>query len=334
MRQNKNSSWLRVNKNNPCPICHKADWCLIAADRAAAICARVESAVEAGNNGAGWVHCLGDSVKPVVVRDVEVHFPLAAIERRDLAYSCLLSELTLSDFHRKNLYQRGLSDGDIADLGYKTISYDCTVEIVQRIKGLTRLAGIPGFYLENGAVKLSSPSGMLIPVRDTEYRIQALQVRCDDADKGKYKWISSNGKHLGCSSGTPIHVSHPEYLQNSEIWITEGALKADIAAIKIQRCILAVAGVANWRGIIPLILELKPSRIVVAFDMDKRTNEMVQCHCQDMEQELLQITNDVFEADWNPDYKGLDDFSTSSTISTTSTSSASFDIFRQISTKG
>lgn len=50
--------WLRVSARRPCPICARPDWCLIAPDGAAAICARTESPNRAG--GAGWLHRLRD----------------------------------------------------------------------------------------------------------------------------------------------------------------------------------------------------------------------------------------------------------------------------------
>lgn len=52
------NSWKRVTKRNPCPICERGDWCLVAADGTAAICARVESAKRCGD--AGWLHRLVD----------------------------------------------------------------------------------------------------------------------------------------------------------------------------------------------------------------------------------------------------------------------------------
>ena len=314
------TKWFKVSKNRHCPICDKPDWCLIAEDNTVAICARIESDIDAGSNGAGWIHRLESThptFKPIEYHDDVITFPLASISRRDLAYNCLLSELTLSGSHRDNLHSRGLSDLDILDLGYKTLFHDGRDTLVQRLSIPLKLAGVPGFYSDSGNVKLSGAPGILIPVRDIEYQIQALQIRCDNTDGGKYKWISSAGKHLGCSSGSPIHVSHPQYFANNEVWITEGALKSDIAAIKMQKCILAVAGVGNWHGIIPIILELKPSKIIVAFDMDKRTNEVVQRHCSDMVQALVNITNNVYEAEWDSQYKGLDDISTFSTNSTT-----------------
>jgi hypothetical protein len=48
----------RVSAADPCPVCRKPDWCLIAPDETAAICARVESARRCG--AAGWLHRLAD----------------------------------------------------------------------------------------------------------------------------------------------------------------------------------------------------------------------------------------------------------------------------------
>jgi hypothetical protein len=52
------SAWLRVGRARHCPICDHADWCLIAKDGTAAICARTESPRRAGE--AGWLHRLRD----------------------------------------------------------------------------------------------------------------------------------------------------------------------------------------------------------------------------------------------------------------------------------
>jgi 5S rRNA maturation endonuclease (ribonuclease M5) len=55
----KSSNWQRVNKQRPCPVCERPDWCLFAGDSQnpeAAICARVESSKRCGQ--AGWLHHL------------------------------------------------------------------------------------------------------------------------------------------------------------------------------------------------------------------------------------------------------------------------------------
>ena len=59
----KQTSWNRVRRDRRCPICGKPDWCLIAADRSAVICARIESDKPAGQ--AGWVHRLENDWTPI-----------------------------------------------------------------------------------------------------------------------------------------------------------------------------------------------------------------------------------------------------------------------------
>lgn len=52
--------WARVNKAMPCPVCQRHDWCMVAADGTAAICARLQSDKVVGQRGAGWLHRLAD----------------------------------------------------------------------------------------------------------------------------------------------------------------------------------------------------------------------------------------------------------------------------------
>lgn len=55
--------WIRVSKRNRCPVCDRADWCLISKDGTAAICPRVESDHAVGD--AGWLHRLNGSENAV-----------------------------------------------------------------------------------------------------------------------------------------------------------------------------------------------------------------------------------------------------------------------------
>jgi hypothetical protein len=55
------NEWQRVNKQYPCPICSKPDWCLYTGPNdspMAVICARVESSNRCGESG--WLHRLRD----------------------------------------------------------------------------------------------------------------------------------------------------------------------------------------------------------------------------------------------------------------------------------
>lgn len=304
------SKWVRVNRRNRCPICDKPDWCLISQDGEAAICARIDSDKPAGNKGAGWLHKLdaARTLRPLPKPTQHINQTLKAPpDMLDKVYGALLAELRLSETHRENLYHRGLTDAQIDALHYRTLPASGRLELVTRLQAIgMRLAGVPGFYLEAGQWQLAGPAGIAIPVRDTRGRTVGLQVRCDNALGGKYKWVSSRGFDAGCSPGAPVHVAGP-VSTNGEVWVVEGGLKADIAALKLGRVVLAVAGVGNWPGVVPIVRELRPKRVVVAYDMDKTSNPTVKLHSEALMGCLVRWGIRTFEADWDAHFKGLDD---------------------------
>jgi len=307
------NKWVRVTKHNLCPICGKPDWCLISEDGKSAICARTESDKPAGNKGAGWIHTLDNSMPlpPLNLKPDAKQTPKAAPDILGKAYGALLTALQLSKRERVNLQRRGFTDDDILRLSYKTLPMNGRRAIIQRLtaKGI-KLIGVPGFWLELGKTRLSGPAGILIPVRDTKSRIVGLQIRCHSTDNGsRYRWLSSRNYFAGCSPGAPVHVARP-VSTSREVWITEGPLKADIAALKLGRSVLAVAGVGNWPGVIPIIRELAPSRVIIAFDMDKLSNPVVNLHKDALITCLIRRGIRTFEADWDTHFKGLDDLLT------------------------
>jgi len=300
--------WVRVTKHNPCPICGKPDWCLASLDGKAAICERIESDRPVGSKGAGWLHKL-DSDTPLLKHrhDGAPQARKAPPEVLDAAYRALLSELSISTPHRDNLHRRGLTDEEIDQLGYKTLPVGGRHELVRNLtaKGV-ELAGVPGFYHGGGYWQLAGPAGMLLPVKSVKSQIAGLQVRCNNAASGRYKWLSSKNFPEGCSPGTPVHVAGTVSV-GGEVWITEGPLKADISALKLGRLVLAVAGVSNWLGAIPILRQLKPERVVIAFDMDKTANGAVRLHLDSLIAALIRRGIRTFEAGWDVTYKGIDD---------------------------
>ncbi len=306
------SKWVRVSRRNRCPVCDKPDWCLISQDGKAVICARNESDNPAGNKGAGWLHTL-DTARPLPLlkpRPEAKQTPKAGPDVLDMAYRALLQELSLSETHRANLQCRGLTDSEIHTLGYKTLPANGRRELVNRLQAV-KLAGVPGFYFEAGQWLLAGQAGIAIPVRDIRSRIVGLLIRCDRTEGGRYKWLSSRGFNAGCSPGAPVHVAGP-VSTNGEAWITEGPIKADIAALKLGRVVLAVAGVGNWPGVIPIIRELRPERVIISFDMDKNQNTAVRLHLDTLTACLIRRGIRTFEADWDTHFKGLDDLLTES----------------------
>jgi DNA primase len=301
--------WLRVNRQNPCPICRKPDWCLISYDRNACICARTQSDNRAGD--AGWLHsiCLDHPIPLKPIRSLSIQqIPLASAFIRDQVYRLLLAELGLSEDHRHKLLARGLTHSQLVIPNYATLMPYGRRRIIRLLtaKG-NKLGGLPGFYLDGDEVCLAGPAGILIPVIDLYNRVVGLQARCDDIQNGKYKWVSSAGLPFGCGSGSPIHVAQTPGIDFREVWITEGPLKADFAATKLKRQFLAVSGVSNWRGVMPIIQELKPERVIVCFDMDKNRNGAVRLHLDALTSCLIRNGFRTFEADWDSHFKGIDD---------------------------
>lgn len=64
------TKWVRVSREMPCPVCGRADWCLLAADKTACICPRTESAKRCGD--AGYLHRLTDTPRAWAPRRVTI----------------------------------------------------------------------------------------------------------------------------------------------------------------------------------------------------------------------------------------------------------------------
>lgn len=54
-----NANWHNVTRREPCPICHKPDWCSLSNDGRVCVCRRIESN-RPTKSGMGWIHWLRD----------------------------------------------------------------------------------------------------------------------------------------------------------------------------------------------------------------------------------------------------------------------------------
>ena len=178
--------------------------------------------------------------------------------------TALLALLTLTQAHKEHLRTvRGLTDEEIDGFGFKStppyhLCRELTKELMKR--GL-RVQGVPGFYVDdNGGwtVKFyQRTSGFLIPQRGVDGLLRGLQIRLDNPirddnapseKKGaKYLPLSSAGKKLGVTSGSPIHFVGDPHAR--VVYVTEGALKADIAHTLTGRTFAATVGANNTGGL-------------------------------------------------------------------------------------
>jgi hypothetical protein len=242
----------------------------------------------------------------------------APLEVRHRVYSEMLSLLGLSREHLHDLLvRRGLPM--VFAERYRSAPADGPERwrLCRRLqeRGFS-LEGVPGFYRrsKNGSEwwDLRVQAGILIPVCNPEGKIQGLQVRLDDpGDGGKYRWVSSAGLPGGVRVPALPHLAFPPgKVDLTRVWVTEGPLKADVAAYLLGRPVLAVPGAGAWRRAAAVLEALEAREAVLAFDMDKLENPAVAGAEASLASALRERGLRVYRARWGfrPECKGLDDY--------------------------
>lgn len=241
-------------------------------------------------------------------------------------YSTLLSMLSLIPAHRTHLREkRGLTDEQIDRLGYKSTPppYLCHALTERLIKQGCEVHGVPGFYVnENGKWTVrffKRTAGILIPYRGVDGTILGLQTRLDiplrneddppDKVGVKYLTLSSADKPMGTTSGSPIHfIGDP---CSRVVYVTEGALKADIAHMLMNRTFVAIVGTGGTAGLKELFAFLYRNgteEIIEAMDMDKHSKPGVQRGASQVYLLAKEFGMNCRRLTWNPNYKGIDDW--------------------------
>lgn len=240
--------------------------------------------------------------------------------------SLLLSMLTLTPAHRKHLnIKRGLSDEQIERFCLKSTPppFLCRSITARLIKAGCTVQGVPGFYVDdtgNWTVKFyQRTSGIIIPIQGLDGLIQGIQVRLDHPIKNKddppeksgtkYLTLSTAGKRMGTSSGSPVHfVGDP---CSRVVYVTEGPLKADIAHVYMHRTFVAISGANNvpqLEGIFSFLSKNGTELIIEAADMDKYQNKMVNKGTSKIYLLASKYGMECRRLTWNPNYKGIDDW--------------------------
>ena len=243
-------------------------------------------------------------------------------------YAFLINILQIDEQHRKKLHARGLSDEQIDLLQYKTHPIRRS-GIVEKCAAQVSLEGVPGFWKNsNGKWQLAGKSGLMIPVRNFDGSIESLKIRADDRESvGKYLQLSSNPKpnkdgdvKYPNGAAATISVHFPIVGKRGEtIRITEGELKADIATLMSDVYTISIPGIAMWQWAIKAVEELKPKKILLAFDSDKNKEFSTSTSPEtkpfavakalaNLHLSLREKGYNVAIEDWSPEIgKGIDD---------------------------
>lgn len=260
------------------------------------------------------------TAKPVkkTVKPLLPEWPLASVAVRDNTYSNLLSLLTLGSAHRESLLTRGLSKPEIERLGYRTTPAARLSKIVTMLleRGC-ELKGVPGFYCDEktGQWKLDiRASGIMIPDRNENGKIEAIQMRLDKVYKSKFNTLTSVDQYYGATAACcPHFVGVTE--DTRAVYLTEGVMKSDIAhSISVElgqpHAFVGLTGVSNSNQYLRALKELRKRgvmHIYVAFDMDDLINKNVRASRENVIRVGYESGFEMTPIRWNPHYKGIDD---------------------------
>lgn len=313
---------LRVTRKHKCEVCGHPDWCGYSADGELAFCMRISagSFMQAANGA--YVHRLRENreftpaPRKIIAPAVE-QAERAPVEHVEGVIATLLcGYLELKQEHRRLLRVRGLTDGEIKRLNFKSTPHPMAGDCIAQALADFDLRGVPGFYYERERWRMvPQRPGFFIPVRSAEGRLVGLQVRRADVSdgRGKYSWFSSNGKPLGISSGAPVHYAGWHLLAGGadQVLVTEGALKANIITCLSGLPVIGVAGVSNFGADFASNLKANFPRVrevVIAYDRDLLTNEAVHAALVRLSGQLEREHFRVKVRTWPAEYKGLDDY--------------------------
>lgn len=233
--------------------------------------------------------------------------PEASTDRRSAVYEDFLSMLPLNRKHALELQRRGFTKRQVVKNLYRSLPDKASQRrrIISTLASRHNLTGVRGFRKKNGIWECFYVPGYLIPFRDEQGRIQALQIKTDHGDP---KYLFFGFRDSGIDNSTPVHVVNPDVARRTKsAWVTEGPLKADVASMFFDACFVASPGVSSWRSLTPVLKNLNLEGIVQAFDRDQDENPAVK-KCVEKFEEHLMDKIQISRAKWPPEYgNGVDD---------------------------
>lgn len=255
-----------------------------------------------------------DIVKAKKIQEVTRH----SDERLNKIYSAMKEELGLNLNHKEYLLQRGVPESELND--YFSL-YPLNEHFWARMKSRgfddKKFIGVPGFYVNStGKVEMKALYGIAIPISNSKGLITSIQVRRDhinltgEKKEARYKFLSSSGLNMGCSSGARVDVINPN--KDGSIIITEGVFKAKEIARLYGITVISVQGVNNIKPLeeeIPELLKKREiRRFVIAYDADMQTNPNVKRAAKKLQKQLQLYEIPTGFMVWDEKFgKGADD---------------------------
>lgn len=278
-------------------------------------------------------------------RKIEEEIPaseIADVQKRNATYMNLLNELKLSERHKKDLLDRGFSERDILELGYKTYPamikqgesftynpkyFEITKKLL--VEGYT-IKGVPGFYRTKNTgtwTLCNRKEAIMVPYVNFNNKIQGMQLRKNsdelDEDELKYSWLSSGNQREGCKVEGFVHYAC-DFVFDKELKdfiplvrkdkygfksfsLTEGAMKGDLFHILTGTQVICVPGVGILEDFEKELIKLKSlgvDMIYNCYDMDYLTNPNVKNQCKKVEEMIISYGIGYKRVTWKQEVKG------------------------------
>jgi len=200
------NGWHNVSRGEPCPICHKTDWCNLSDDGAVVICHRVESG-KLAKSGSGWIHRLGTQTPSAYAEFGKMRCGYDASSSKPLRHDRILPRSTPNSgmtapkadcgegpagaVVATSLLAQSACREATCVLDYARIhrSYDADPVLVE---GLATMLGVDDEALKAMDVRYNwMDECWSFPMRDAEGKIVGLRYRelC-----GSRKWSAKGGK--------------------------------------------------------------------------------------------------------------------------------------------
>jgi len=238
-------------------------------------------------------------------------------------YTKFLNTLKLGDSEKQDLIKRGLTPEIIKNAGYATkgaTNNNLTTMAIGAVSSDFNLEGVAGFYAneKTGHWTCANVQGLAIPIRDIEGNIHSVLIRNakakvqDGKTYNKYIAFSSAGKPKGTKvwqiTHCPITKGNAREACGSEVRVTEGVLKADIATALGDVYCVGIQGLKLHNDFELIMKELEISTVRICLDAGEDGNtDMIRCKAELIEK-VREIGHDVIVETWDPKYgKGIDD---------------------------
>ena len=248
-----------TNHRNPCPLCQNISGdCRITIDDNIFCHSFLEDNsgvagfkwIKSSSNGVWGIHVQDDGqqfdkqqyeryleLRAQKQRDKQQFLAINALDapRRDRAIKKLARHVGLSDRHREDLRNRGLSDAKIETGLF--FSIDPWIRF-----NLNLPENLPGIHYKGDRFTTKN-AGYACPAFDNQGRAIGWQLRVDGVTSGnKYKWAKSTFSSHQVNGELPITVVKPDGNEDKTLYLSEGILKPLVASHRHNLTVCGAGG--------------------------------------------------------------------------------------------